>query len=127
MTGRKPPPPPRAGERREHERYELWAQLELRQGGEVWVLAVRDISAGGIYVELGANERAAVRAGDRLTICLDLGENDAGAPLRLETEVEVVRVVLPGPGRPGGFGVMWTTADPAAADALVRILTFIRR
>ncbi|HUH04594.1 MAG TPA: PilZ domain-containing protein [Kofleriaceae bacterium] len=126
MRRRPPPPPPGGAERREHERYELLAQVELRGSGDVWVLGVRDISAGGMFVELGANEHAAVRSGDRLQICVDLGENDAGAPLRLETAVEVVRITLPGPGRAGGFGVMWTSVDPAAADALGRILAHLR-
>lgn len=123
---RKPPPPPPGHERRRHERYELLAQLELIRGGEVSVLAVRDISAGGLYVELGRLEQAAVQVGDDLHVFIDAGTNDAGEPLQLETNVEVVRVALAGVDRPAGFGVRWASVDPAAADALARILAHLR-
>lgn len=111
----------RDDERREHPRLDLVAQIELTRGGDVWLVGVRDISGGGLFIELAAGEYARVRAGERLRVVLDLGPD-----LRLETEAEVVRTEPGGAGGGGGFAIMWVTEDPADVATLARILAYVR-
>jgi hypothetical protein len=119
VSGRTPPPPPGA-ERRRSERIEILAQVELRRGdGEVVLLPVANISAGGVLlrVDRGMLLRG-VRVGDQVGIYLDLGGD-----LSFEVEAEVVRVdLLGGPGRTPGIALMWTSEDPAFAEKLVLAL-----
>lgn len=121
---RKPPPPP-GSERRKHERFELIAQLELSHGGEVSLLPVKDISAGGLFIELVPTEMIRVHAHDEVSVFLDLGADASGAPLTLSANAEVVRVDLGGPGRSAGFGLMWKSSDPELFTQLGRILAHL--
>jgi hypothetical protein len=119
MSGRRPPPPPGA-ERRRSERVELLAQVQLRRGdGEVALLPVANISAGGVLlrVEPGTMPRG-LRVGGPVGVYLDLGGD-----LSLDGEAEVVRLdLLGGPGRSPGIALMWTSSDPAFAEKLALVL-----
>ncbi|HUS63179.1 MAG TPA: PilZ domain-containing protein [Kofleriaceae bacterium] len=120
-----PPPPPRAEDRRQSERVELLAQIELRRGGaEVVLLPVLNISAGGVFLRIdGGALQGGLRVGDQVGVFLDCGED-----VTLDVDAEVVRVDLMGsPGRPAGIALMWASADPAFAENLTRALRVVAR
>src|SRR5687768_7762846 len=120
----KPPPPPRS-ERRAHERYDLLAQVELEGGGEVAVLQVANISAGGIRLQIGRREPMPTRVGQAVQLYLDLGD-DADGAVALRARAEVVRVDLGGPDRDPSIALMWTSSDPDTSRQLTRVLEHVR-
>lgn len=124
MTGSRPPPPPGANRRR-HTRYELLAQVQLQIEDDIEVLPIANISAGGIALSLlpGQIPNVAVRA--EVTVFLDLTD-EMGDGARFTAQAEVVRIDLGGPGRTPVMGLMWTSTDPAVADALAKILAHLR-
>ncbi|HLU65389.1 MAG TPA: PilZ domain-containing protein [Kofleriaceae bacterium] len=114
------PPPPPGSERRRSPRFEVLAQVELRRGdGEVVILPVANISAGGVLlrIEPGMLLRG-LRVGDPVGVYVDLG-----GEVSFDVDAEVVRVdLLGGPGREPGIALMWTSTDPAFATTLARVL-----
>jgi hypothetical protein len=117
----KPPPPP-GSERRRNNRLTIMAQVELRRGGEVVVLPVGNISAGGVLLYLGKLDggRRTFRIGESVSVFLAVDHE--GEELSLAMDAEVMRVDLGGPERPAGVGLMWTSKDPQAVATLARIL-----
>lgn len=114
------PPLPGAAERRHAERLELLAQIELRRGeGEVVLMPVVNISAGGVFLRIDAGMLRGMRVGDPVGVFLDCGDD-----VTLDVEAEVVRVDLlgGGPDRPAGVALMWASADPAFSENLTRAL-----
>lgn len=94
--------------------------MELRRGdGEVVILPVANISAGGVLlrIEPGMLLRG-LRVGDPVGVYVDLG-----GEVSFDVDAEVVRVdLLGGPGREPGIALMWTSTDPAFATTLARVL-----
>ena len=114
-----PPPPSPPPERRQSERVELLAQVELRHGdGEVALLPVANISAGGVLLRLEEGVLPAVRVGDAVGVFLDVGDD-----MTFEVDAEVVRLdVADDPDRPVAVALMWSSADPAFAARLAQAL-----
>jgi hypothetical protein len=112
-------------DRRAHVRHEIITQVSMRHGGEVAVLIATNISAGGLFIELGAGEIPGVSPGTEVSVALDLGSDKYGRPLRLGCDAEVVRVDLGGPGRRPGFALMWTSTDAMVATQLAVILEYL--
>jgi hypothetical protein len=104
----------------------VFAQIELRDSGEVSVCWTSNISAGGLYIERGEGELAGVRAGDQITVYLDLGNDHEGQSLELQAPAEVVRVDDAKPGRRAGVALMWVSEDPGVAQQLARVLQHVR-
>ena len=118
-----PPPPPGAEDRRQSERVELLAQIEVRRGvGEVLLLPVVNISAGGVFLRIdGGSLQGGLRVGDPVGVFLDCGHD-----VTLDVDAEVVRVDLLGSAnRPAGIALMWASADPAFAEKLTRALRVV--
>jgi Tfp pilus assembly protein PilZ len=120
----KPPPPPGAERRRTH-RVDLLAQVQLRRGdGEVFVLPVSNISAGGAFLKLDRGVGiSALSSGDQVDIFLDLGSS-----FTLDLVAKVVRIDAQGAdGRSAGIGLRWMSTDPALLarleQALARLAT----
>ena len=111
-------------ERRQSERLELLAQIQLRRGGEVVQLPVVNISAGGVFLRMeGGALQNGMRVGDAVGVHLD-----CGADVTLEVDAEVVRFDHQGhSGRPAGVALMWASADPAFAEKLTRALRLVQR
>lgn len=110
-----PPPPPGAERRRTH-RVELLAQVQLRRGdGEVFLLPVTNISAGGAFLRLEPGIAiSSLVVGDQVDIFLDLGSSHM-----LDLPAQVLRIdVQGGDGRVAGIGLRWTTSDPARQGRL---------
>ena len=107
-------------ERREHERFELLAQVELRHSSHIETLVVINISAGGLLVRNDRNIELAV--GERIRITIDAPEL---APA-FSIDATIVRVVAP-TAKPGLLAAMWTSSDAIATASLGEILWNLRR
>lgn len=106
-------------ERREHERFELLAQVQLRHGSEVETFVVINISAGGILLRNDQNIGIAV--GERIRITIDSPE--LAPPFSIDATI--VRVVAP-TAKAALLAAMWTSSDSAATAALGQVLWNLR-
>ncbi len=107
-------------ERREHERFELLAGVELSHGGQVETFVVINISAGGVLMRNDRNVQLAV--GERIRITIDAPEV---APA-FSIDARIVRVVGP-TSRPALLAAMWTSSDAAESASLGQILWNLRK
>ena len=102
-------------ERRQHERFSLLAQVELRHGGRVETLAAINISAGGVLLLNDRNVEFTM--GEALRIQFDVPELAPAFAL----EATVIRIIAP-TAKPAAMAAMWTTSDAAANAALGQLL-----
>ena len=102
-------------ERRQHERLELLAQVELRRVGQVETLSLINISAGGVLLRNDAN--VAFTMGEEIRVHFDVPELVPAFALN----AIVIRVVA-ATNRPAALAAMWTSSDPAATAALGQLL-----
>lgn len=117
---RKPPLPPGA-ERRRFERFDLFAQVELELDGDVLVLPIKNISAGGLLLQADPSDLAAIELDAAVTVHLDVTE--LAEPLAITMQASVVRVV----GGPSpSIAVMWTSVDANAVMKLAKLLEYLR-
>ena len=120
-----PPPPPPGAERRRSNRVELLAQVQLRRGdGEVFLLPVSNISAGGAFLRLERGVGiSSLSVGDQVDIFLDLGSS-----FTLDLDAQVLRIDVQGAeGRVAGIGLCWTSTDPALLARLDQALAHLAR
>ena len=120
---RKKPPLPPGAERRRFERFELFAQVELEVDGDVLVLPIINISAGGLLLRAEQGEASALQVDDRVTVHLDI--SDIPAPITVTMDASVVRVVT-AEGAPTKVAVMWTSTDAMAVLRLAELLEYLR-
>ncbi len=107
-------------ERREHERFELVASVQLVLGDQVESFVVINISAGGILLR---NDRNVPRTvGERIRVTIDA---PTLAPA-FSIDARIVRIVGP-TSRPGLLAAMWTSSDAAANASLGQILWNLRK
>ena len=107
-------------ERRQHERFELLARVELILSGQVETFVTINISAGGLLLRNDRN--ITLRVGERIRITIDA---PALAP-SFAIDATIVRVVAP-TSKPGLLGAMWTSSDATASAALGQILWNLRK
>jgi hypothetical protein len=142
MTRRAKPPPPPGSERREHPRYEVLAQVEIRGGERTLVMPVRNISVGGMYVDLESHDPdglgPALAAGQRATVFIDAsdGGNDG---LAVSREAEILRIDRAEPAEPAepaaragtrgraGMALRWTLVSVEVAERFAHILEVLRQ
>jgi hypothetical protein len=109
-----------SSERRQHERFELSAQVALRRAGGVETFAVINISAGGVLLR---NDRSVdVAAGEDLYVTFDIPE----LALAFAINATVVRVVH-ATTKPGVVAAMWSSSDAAASAALAQLLWSLQK
>ncbi len=124
MTSQKkrvPPPPPGSRDRRQHERFDVLAQVELRGTGEVDIFVAQNISLGGILLEVPEGEAPHLRPGVTVQLFLSLGD------VELATSAEVVRVQEGPKGTPRSVGFQWKSEDPSDVACLAQILALARK
>ncbi|MDQ3335694.1 MAG: PilZ domain-containing protein [Myxococcota bacterium] len=107
-------------ERRQSERFELFAQVELRNESQVETFVTINISAGGLLLRNDRNITFAV--GAQIRVGFDVPDL---APA-FAIDATVVRVIGP-TAKPGLLAAMWTSSDPAATAALGQILWNLRK
>ena len=107
-------------ERRQHERFELLAQVELRRGGQVETLAAINISASGVLLRNDRNVEFAI--GEVVRVRFDVPELTPAFAIG----ATIVRIIA-ATARPAAFAVMWTSNDAAANASLAQMLWTLKR
>ncbi len=79
---RPPPPPPAAGvQRRQHARFDVKLSAELTLGDEVFTATTRDISEGGVGLDLDRSLPEETELGISLFLVVDDVEDERSQPL----------------------------------------------
>ena len=113
-------------DRREVNRVQVYAQASLR-GHDVQIMAVRNLSAGGVYLVGTPGEYPALKPGTEIDLVIFGAENGAGddEEFNIQCRARVIRI---DPGfagkRPPGFGV---TIDPIDQDQRDRLTNLLLR
>ena len=107
-------------ERRQHERFELFAHVELRHSNKVETLVTINISAGGLLMRNDRNVEFAMS--EQIRIAFDV---PVLAPA-FSIDATVVRVIAP-TAKPALLAAMWTSSDVAATEALAQVLWNLRK
>lgn len=102
-------------ERRQHERLELLAQVELRRVGQVETLSAINISAGGVLLRNDRNVEFTM--GEEIRVHFDVPELTPAFSMN----ATVIRIVA-ATNRPAALAAMWTSSDPTATAALAQLL-----
>ena len=111
----KPPSQGRPSEQRQHPRFEVFASVELKRGDDTLVLAVKDISLGGIYVSADSHDVGALKIGSIHELHV-FDALDASGPAVFRRAV-VVRHTSE------GVGLSWTGGGDGSLEKLVERLT----
>jgi hypothetical protein len=106
--------------RRQHERLELLAQVELRRGGSVETLATINISAGGCLLRNDRN--VPYEIGETIRVRFDVP--DLATPFALDATI--VRVIA-ATAKPALLAAMWTSSDAAATQSLSQLLWSLKQ
>ena len=111
---------------RKSPRIEVYAQAEVR-GKDINIMAVRNVSAGGVYLEGTPDEYPDLKPGTEIELVIFGSEDGAGD----DPEFNIIckaRVIRVDPGfagkRPPGFGV---TIDPVDQDNRERLTNLLLR
>jgi c-di-GMP-binding flagellar brake protein YcgR len=107
-------------DRRQHERFELLAQVQLSHSSQFETFVTVNISAGGVLLRNDRNIQIAI--GERIRIGFDAPQL---APAFV-IDAKIVRVVG-ATGKPGLLAAMWTSSDATATHALGQILWNLRK
>ena len=112
---------------RKSPRIEVYAQAEVRGSKQVSIMGVRNLSAGGVYLEGTPAEYPELRPGTEIELTLFGSEEGLGddPEFNITCRAKVIRV---DPGfagkRPPGFGV---TIDPVDQDNRDRLTNLLLR
>jgi hypothetical protein len=112
---------------RKSPRIEVYAQAEVRGTNDVSIMAVRNVSAGGVYLEGTPAEYPDLRPGTEIELVIFGSEEGLGddPEFNITCRAKVIRV---DPGfaakRPPGFGV---TIDPVDQDNRDRLTNLLLR
>jgi hypothetical protein len=109
-----PPPPPQPKYTRKHQRFELYASVELHAADETLVLPARNISLGGVYLSADGHDLAILEIGMELEVLVFDALDERRRPVRLYGEV--VRL------DEHGVALMWADSDPEVARNVARLL-----
>ena len=107
-------------ERRQYERFELFAHVELRHESKVETFVTLNISAGGLLLRNDRNIPFAM--GEQIRIAFD--EPSLSPPFTIDATI--VRVIQP-TSKPALLAAMWTSSDAAASAGLTQILWNLRK
>jgi hypothetical protein len=105
------------GERRQHERFVIRAEAELRRNGTIAHLSARDVSVGGAYLVARLADFMQLRTGCILDLTLTIDEDaphhafDDGSTIH--ARARIVRRDPGGDGRPPGLAVEFLRVDLA--------------
>lgn len=109
-----------SSERRQHERLELLARVQLRRGGTLETLATINISAGGLLLRNDRN--VPYEIGESIRVHFDVP--DLARPFALDATI--VRVIH-ATAKPALLAAMWTSSDAAASQSLAQLLWSLKQ
>ena len=110
--------------RRRHERFDVYAQVELARDGEMAVLSVRNLSMGGVFVEAPLGEYPNIKVGSKfeLTISLaNLGPDATEEPPDVSARC-VGRVVRRDRSNPPGFAMVFEQVGAEQVESLKTLI-----
>jgi hypothetical protein len=113
-------------ERRGGPRFEVFAQASIISGGDSYLMSVRNVSAGGAFLEGSTREHPDLRPGVAIEIVLspaaaELGDEEL---VNIRCRGVISRLEMGTPRQPGGFGV---TLEPATAADRRELEGLLRR
>jgi len=114
-----------ADNRRRHERYNVYAQVELAHDGELVILPVRNLSLGGAFVEAPIGEYPKIKVGSRFEVALSLGDDldeEDGAPLPSVSCRCFGKVARRDRANPPGFALIFEQLTPAELKNLRELI-----
>jgi hypothetical protein len=117
------PLPPAGVERRQSDRVELCAHVELRRRSEAYLLPVANISASGMLVRVDDPSLTAVARDENVSVYLEVAE--FAEPLAMTLDACIVRVVSDGP-RVTAIAMMWRSVNGSALLQLAKLLDYMR-
>lgn len=106
-------------ERREHDRYELLAQVRVKRGKINYLLEVRNVSASGAFIAI---DDLRAMPWFRVDQELDMDIFAVEELDNLRIRGRVVRVVEPGGSSPAGVGVQFGPMDEATRAILNQLV-----
>ena len=106
-------------ERRQHERFELLAQVELSSGDRVGTMTTINISAGGVFLRNDGN--VAFEVGDEIRVRFEVPDLVA-----FTIGARIIRVVAQ-TAKAAALAAMWTSSDAVATNALGQLLWSLKR
>jgi hypothetical protein len=125
--------------RRAHPRVELVATVEVAAGGDdVIVLTATNLSMGGVFLEANPSDYPILRRGVQVDLVISLAdsvdvEDEARShaapppPQILHVKGKIVRIQMPAPDTPSGYGVVISDLDPAERPKMQALLGRARR
>jgi hypothetical protein len=113
-----PPPPPKKNARK-HERYDIFASVEVLGGGEAVILPARNISLGGVYLTADGHDLSVFTVGTQLEVLVFDALDDRQEPVRLAGQVVRHDAV--------GMALMWAYADPKVAVKLGALIETLHK
>lgn len=115
-----------ASDRRAAPRFEIFAQASVLSGKDNYLMAVRNVSASGAFLEGRSKEHPELKPGAEVEVTLSAASPGMGDDeiVNIRCRGKVARVELGTPARPGGFGV---TLEPMEVDDLERLQDLLGR
>ena len=120
--------------RRAHPRVELVATVEVAAGSDdLIVLTATNLSMGGVFLEANPSDHPAFRRGVLVDLSISLADSaDAGddfggastppPPQVVHARGKIVRIQMPAPDMPSGFGIVMTDLPPTEVPRLHALL-----
>jgi hypothetical protein len=105
-------------EKRQHPRYELYATVELHDGGETLVLPARNLSLGGVSLASDGHDLSGFTAGQTLDVLVFDAIDVEAAPVR--APAKVIRRDR------DTLALMWTLTDPQQSEKLAHLLESLK-
>jgi hypothetical protein len=105
---------PPSKNRRKHPRFELFASVEVEQGGRTVVLPARNLSLGGLFVESDGHDLNRFPDGVILDVRIFDPRDPATAPVR--SPARVMRHDR------DSMALMWNATDPIVTEKLAEFL-----
>lgn len=98
------------------------AQVQVPLNGEVLILTVGNISAGGVLLNFDRSDVLAVSLGTVVQVFLDLPVPGTEEMISLKGEADVVRINSGRDVQAQSIALMWSSSDAAFARTLAQIL-----
>ena len=113
-------------ERRAAPRFEIFAQASLVSGKDGYLMAVRNVSADGAFLEGRVWDHPDLKPGVAIELVLsavapEMGDDEV---INIHCRGQVIRIQIGTPARPGGFGI---TLEPATSDDFERLQLLLRQ
>jgi hypothetical protein len=108
-------------------RIEVYAQAEIRGGGDIRIMSVRNVSAGGVYLEGTPDEYPELKPGIELDLVIFGSEEGHGddPEFNVMCRARIIRIDEGFPDkRPPGFGA---TIEPVDQDNRERLTNLLLR